>query len=79
MLFALFFGFSFAHAESQIVEQYTVNYEIDGGEVLSIGLDSDFIELIIDFDSTDDGILKFLSQENYWMQNLTMRMMSFLS
>jgi len=58
MLFALFFGFSFAYAESQIVEQYTVNYEIDGGKVLSIELDSDFIELIIDFDSTDDGILE---------------------
>lgn len=58
MLFALFFGFSFAYAESQIVEQYTVDYEIDGGKVLSIVLDSDFIELIIDFDSTDDGILE---------------------
>ena len=58
MLFSLFFGFSFAHAESQIIEQYTVNYEIDGGKVLSIELDSDFIELIIDFDSTDDGILE---------------------
>jgi len=58
MLFALFFGFSFAYAESQIVEQYTVDYEIDGGKVLSIELDSDFIELIIDFDSTDDGILE---------------------
>jgi hypothetical protein len=58
MLFSLFFGFSFAYAESQIVEQYTVDYEIDGGKVLSIELDSDFIELIIDFDSTDDGILE---------------------
>ena len=58
MLFSLFFGFSFAYAESQIIEQYTVNYEIDGGKVLSIVLDSDFIELIIDFDSTDDGILE---------------------
>ena len=58
MLFALFFGFSFAYAESQIVEQYTVDYEIDGGKVLSIELDSDFIELIIDIDTTDDGILE---------------------
>ncbi len=58
ILFSLFFGFSFAYAESQIIEQYTVNYEIDGGKVLSIVLDSDFIELIIDFDSTDDGILE---------------------
>ena len=58
IMFSLFFGFSFAFAESQIIEQYTVNYEIDGGKVLSIVLDSDFIELIIDFDSTDDGILE---------------------
>ena len=58
MLFSLFFGFSFAHAESQIIEEYTVDYEIDGGKVLSIELDSDFIELIIDIDTTDDGILE---------------------
>ncbi len=58
IVFSLFFGFSNANAELQIIEGYTVNYEIDGGEVLSIELDSDFIELIIDFDSTDDGILE---------------------
>jgi hypothetical protein len=58
MLFSLFFGFSFAHAESQIIEEYPVDYEIDGGKVLSIELDSDFIELIIDIDTTDDGILE---------------------
>ncbi len=58
LLFPIIFGISFVHAESQIVEQYTVDYEIDGGEVLLIELDSDFIELIIDFDSTDDGILE---------------------
>ena len=58
MLFSLFFGFSFAYAESQIIEEYPVDYEIDGGKVLSIELDSDFIELIIDIDTTDDGILE---------------------
>ena len=58
IIFSLFFGFSFAYAESQIIEEYTVDYEIDGGKVLSIELDSDFIELIIDIDSTDDGILE---------------------
>ncbi len=58
LLFSIFFGFNFANAELQIIEDYTVNYEIDGGKVLSIVLDSDFIELIIDFDSTDDGILE---------------------
>ena len=58
IIFSLFFGFSFAYAESQIIEEYTVDYEIDGGKVLSIELDSDFIELIIDIDTTDDGILE---------------------
>ena len=41
-----------------LVEDYQVTYGIDGGEVLTIILDSDFIELIIDFDTTDDGILE---------------------
>ena len=58
IIFSLFFGFSFAYAESQIIEEYTVDYEIDGGKVLLIELDSDFIELIIDIDTTDDGILE---------------------
>ena len=58
IIFSLFFGFSFAYAESQIIEEYTVDYEIDGGKVLSIELDSDFIELIINIDTTDDGILE---------------------
>jgi len=58
MLFLLFFAFSYAYAESQIIEEYTVDYEIDGGKVLSIELDSDFIELIIDIVTTDDGILE---------------------
>jgi len=57
MLFAIIFGPSFAQAESMIVEDYQVDYEIDGGNVLSMEIDSDFIELIVDIDTTDDGII----------------------
>ena len=58
LLFSIFFGNSIVHAESMLVEEHTVDYEIDGGEVLSIVLDSDFIELVIDIDTIDDGILE---------------------
>lgn len=58
LLFSIFFGNSIVYAESMLVEDYQVTYGIDGGEVLTIILDSDFIELIIDFDTTDDGILE---------------------
>jgi len=58
LLFSMFFGFSSAQAESMTVEGYQVNYEIDGGDVLLIDLDPDFIELIIAIDATSDGILE---------------------
>ncbi len=58
LLFSILSGSSLAQAESIIVEDQTVDFEIDGGKVLSIVLDSDFIELIIDIDTTDDGILQ---------------------
>jgi hypothetical protein len=57
-LFSIFLGPSIAQAESMIVEDYQVDYEIDGGNVLSMELDSDFIELIIGIDSTNDGIMQ---------------------
>lgn len=58
LLFSILSGSSLAQAESTIVEDKTVDFEIDGGKVLSIVLDSDFIELVIDIDTTDDGILQ---------------------
>ena len=58
LLISILSGSSFAQAESTIVEDQTVDFEIDGGKVLSIVLDSDFIELVIDIDTTDDGILQ---------------------
>jgi len=58
LLLSMFFGFSSAQAESMTVEGYQVNYEIDGGDVLLIDLDPDFIELIIAIDATSDGLLE---------------------
>ena len=58
LLISVLSGSSLAQAESTIVEDKTVDFEIDGGKVLSIVLDSDFIELVIDIDTTDDGILQ---------------------
>ena len=58
LLISILSGSSLAQAESMIVEDKTVDFEIDGGKVLSIVLDSDFIELVIDIDTTDDGILE---------------------
>jgi len=58
MLFAIIFGPSFAQAESMIVEDYQVDFEIDGGNVLSMEIDSDFIELIVNIDTSDDGIIE---------------------
>jgi len=58
LLFSILFGTSLVQAESIIVEDQTVDFEIDGGNVISIELDSDFIELIIGIDTSDDGILQ---------------------
>ena len=40
------------------VEDHSIDYEIDGGSVIFIDLDSDFIELIVYIDATEDGILQ---------------------
>ena len=58
LLFSISFGFTLAQAESIVVEEYEVDYDIDGGNVLSMELDSDFIELIVDIDATSDGLLE---------------------
>jgi len=51
-------GFSSIYGASTLVEDYSVDYEIDGGSVIFIDLDSDFIELIVYIDATEDGILQ---------------------
>jgi len=54
----LLIGFSTIYGASTLVENYSVDYEIDGGSVIFIDLDSDFIELIVYIDATEDGILQ---------------------
>jgi len=50
--------FPTAAAETMTVENYQVEYDIVGGSVSNILLDPDFIELIVEIDSTEDGILE---------------------
>ena len=47
-----------AAAETMTVENYQVEYDVVGGTVSNILLDPDFIELIVEIDSTEDGILE---------------------
>ncbi|HXV66317.1 MAG TPA: hypothetical protein VD731_03675 [Nitrosopumilaceae archaeon] len=47
-----------AYAASFLVEHQSVNYQIEGGIVKDMVIDSDFIELIVYIDSTEDGLLQ---------------------
>ncbi len=51
-------GFLSIYGATIFLEDYSVDYEIDGGSVIFIDLDSDFIELIVYIDATEDGILQ---------------------
>ncbi len=50
--------FPIAAAETMTVENYQVKYDVVGGTVSNILLDPDFIELIIEINSTEDGLLE---------------------
>ncbi len=50
--------FPTAAAETMTVENYQVEFDVVGGTVSNIILDPDFIELIVEIDSTEDGILE---------------------
>jgi hypothetical protein len=47
-----------AEAATFLLENQNINYEIDGASVMDMQLDHDFIELIIEIDSTNDGLLE---------------------
>ncbi|HEU05002.1 MAG TPA: hypothetical protein ENH95_07845 [Nitrosopumilus sp.] len=47
-----------AAAETMTVENYQVEFDVVGGTVSNILLDPDFIELIVEINSTEDGILE---------------------
>jgi len=51
-------GFLSIYGATIFVEDHSIDYEIDGGSVIFIDLDSDFIELIVYIDATEDGILQ---------------------
>src|SRR3990172_7900570 len=58
LLFSISLGFPLAKAASFVLENQDVDYEIEGGTVTDMVLDSDFIELIVEIDSINDGILQ---------------------
>ncbi len=57
-LFAIPFSSAYGATGTFDVLDNDVNYDIDGGEVLDMYLDVDFVEIIVDIASTDDGLLE---------------------
>jgi len=57
LLFSISLVISSADAASFFLENENIDYEIEGGTVTDMVIDSDFIELIVEIDSIDDGIL----------------------
>ena len=58
LFFLILFGFAPVEAESIMVENYQVEYDIDGGTIVYMDMDTDFLELIVGIDSSDDGLLE---------------------
>jgi hypothetical protein len=58
LLISISLVISSAEAASFSLENQSVDYEIEGGTVADMVIDSDFIELIVEIDSTADGILQ---------------------
>ena len=58
LLFSISLVISSAEASSFLLENQNIEYEIEGGTVADMVIDTDFIELIVEIDSTDDGILQ---------------------
>ena len=51
-------SFPSSEAATFTLEEKNVYYEIDGGSVTNMSLDPNFIELIVEMNSTDDGLLQ---------------------
>jgi len=58
LLFSISLVISSAEAASFFLENQNIGYEIEGGTVTDMVIEPDFIELIVEIDSTDDGILQ---------------------
>lgn len=57
-LFVLPFSSVYAEAGSINVLEHDVSYDIESGQILDLYLDVDFVELIMDFVATDDGLVE---------------------
>ncbi len=55
ILFSVSFSITTANADSVMVEGFEIDYEIEGGTVTSIMVDSFFSSLAVEIDTTDDG------------------------
>ena len=55
ILFSVSFSVTTANADSIMVEGFEIDYEIEGGTVTSIMVDSFFSSLAVEIDTTDDG------------------------
>jgi hypothetical protein len=58
LFFSLTIGFPPSEAATFVLEDKIISYEIEGGSVTNMSLDRNFIELIVEMDTTDDGILQ---------------------
>jgi len=58
LLFSITIGFSPSEAATFVLEDKNISYEIDGGSVTNMSLDINFIELIVEMDSTEDGLIQ---------------------
>jgi len=58
VFFLISFSSTQAEAATFVLENQNINYEIDGATVLDMQLDPDFIELIVEIDSTNDGLIE---------------------
>ena len=57
-LFAVPFGSAHAATGTFDVLDNDVDYDIEGGEIIDMYLDVDFVEIIVDFVATEDGLLE---------------------
>jgi hypothetical protein len=58
VFFLISFSVTQAEAATFVLENQNINYEIDGATVMDMQLDPNFIELIVEIDSTSDGLLE---------------------
>ncbi len=58
VFFLISFSLTQAEAATFVLENQNINYEIDGATIIDMQLDPDFIELILEIDSTNDGLIE---------------------